>query len=173
MNPQILHSQPFSQDSEKVIFKINVYSIQVLFLLVLIIAPNNIIYDNACNLHNYSLNREPDFLKTTWFLVDRFHWKNHAGYIVDASFSHWLSAICFIYTGCSVGYNMSLYPQFTEINSQIVEQCNSVLKRTKSSLSYMTKNNFLDHCKFMLWYRNTMQKPYHTVENIVDKLDLS
>lgn len=42
-------------------------------------APSTVIYDNACNLHNYSLNREPLFFKDTWFLVDRFHWRNHKG----------------------------------------------------------------------------------------------
>ncbi len=40
-------------------------------------APKVIIYDNACALHNYCLNRDPEFFKDTTFLVDRFHWKNH------------------------------------------------------------------------------------------------
>ena len=38
------------------------------------------IYDNACNLHNYCLNRELQYFKNTWFIVDRFHWRNHTGY---------------------------------------------------------------------------------------------
>ena len=42
-------------------------------------APTTIVYDNCCNLHNYCLNREPDFFKETKFLVDRFHWSNHTG----------------------------------------------------------------------------------------------
>ncbi|KAL3871729.1 hypothetical protein ACJMK2_039712 [Sinanodonta woodiana] len=41
------------------------------------IAPKLVIYDNACNLHNYCLNRDPVFFRETWFLVDRFHWCNH------------------------------------------------------------------------------------------------
>ena len=44
-----------------------------------VIAPAMVIYDNACNLLSYCLNREPDFFRTTWFLVDRFHWHNHTG----------------------------------------------------------------------------------------------
>ena len=44
-----------------------------------ITAPKVIIYDNACRLHMYSLNRDPGFFMKTRFLVDRFHWKNHTG----------------------------------------------------------------------------------------------
>ena len=44
-------------------------------------APKVVIYDNACNLHQYMLNREPLFFKSTWLLVDRFHWPNHTGII--------------------------------------------------------------------------------------------
>ena len=36
-------------------------------------------------------------------------------------------------------YNVSNYPQFKDVNTQMVEQSNSVLKRAKSSLSYMNK----------------------------------
>ena len=42
-------------------------------------APDVVIYDNACNLHQYMLNREPDFFSETWVIVDRFHWSNHTG----------------------------------------------------------------------------------------------
>ena len=45
------------------------------------VAPGVVIYDNGCNLHNYCLNRQPNFFKRTWFLVDRFHWPNHVGEI--------------------------------------------------------------------------------------------
>ena len=46
----------------------------------LFLAPKVVIYDNACNLHAYCrLNRDPLFFKSTWFLVDRFHWPNHTG----------------------------------------------------------------------------------------------
>ena len=42
-------------------------------------APDIIVYDNACNLHNYALNRDPVFFKDSTFVVDRFHWPNHRG----------------------------------------------------------------------------------------------
>jgi len=37
-------------------------------------APLWIIYDNACNLHNYCIKRLPQFFCNTRFLVDRLHW---------------------------------------------------------------------------------------------------
>lgn len=52
-------------------------------------APDIVIYDNACNLHSYCLNREPKFFEKTWFLVDRFHWPNHTGdYLFNYAYSH-------------------------------------------------------------------------------------
>ncbi|XP_078700649.1 uncharacterized protein LOC144927205 [Branchiostoma floridae x Branchiostoma belcheri] len=33
-------------------------------------APNVIVYDNACKLHQYALNREPHFFRSTQFLVE-------------------------------------------------------------------------------------------------------
>ena len=54
--------------------------------------------------------------------------------------------------GCSLGYKMESYPQFCDINSQIVEQSNALLKRIKGPLSYMTSANFMNHCRFYLWF---------------------
>ena len=45
-------------------------------------APKVVIYDFACSLHQYCLNRDPVFFQNTRFLVDRFHWKNHTGKIL-------------------------------------------------------------------------------------------
>eukprot|EP00112_Aurelia_sp_Birch-Aquarium-sp1_P017171 Seg3960.3 transcript_id=Seg3960.3/GoldUCD/mRNA.D3Y31 product="hypothetical protein" protein_id=Seg3960.3/GoldUCD/D3Y31 len=103
-----------------------------------IIGPDVVIYDNACNLHDYCLNRSPQFFMETKFLVDRLHWRNH--------------------TGCSGGYNMATYPDYKHINSQINEQMNSCLKRIKPSLSYMRHDHFVDHTKLFLAYRNIMTK---------------
>lgn len=36
-----------------------------------------VVYDNACNLMEFCLNREPYYFKDTIFLVDRVHWDNH------------------------------------------------------------------------------------------------
>ncbi len=60
----------------------------------------------------------------------------------------------FNFVGCSDGYNLSLYPQLSHLNTQIAEQCNAGLKRIKDQLSYMTAKNFMVHCQFYLLNKN-------------------
>lgn len=96
--------------------------------------PGVIIYDNSCNLHNYCLNRDPVFFKDTVFVVDGLHWDNHIG--------------------CVLGYKALLYPFLSHINTQLVEQNNAKLKKLKSSLSYMTEENFMNSVKFFLHFCN-------------------
>ncbi|XP_065056806.1 uncharacterized protein LOC135685015 [Rhopilema esculentum] len=101
-------------------------------------APLHCIYDNACNLHDFVLNRQPSFFAKTKFFVDKFHWPGH--------------------TGCSIGYKLENYPHLNKINDQINEQTNACLKRIKPQLSYMTSHNFMKHCSFFLWFRNELTK---------------
>ena len=104
-----------------------------------------VIYDNACNLHSYCLNREPAFFKTTWFLVDRFHWRNHKGKWVSVFNIHFSSIAIII--GCSVGYNMATYSQLASINSEVVEQANSLIQKIKGSVSYnYDSSKFYESC---------------------------
>lgn len=101
------------------------------------VAPRCIIYDNACQLHQYCLNREPTFFRDTKFYVDRFHWKCHVG--------------------CSVGYCLDQYKATCDvvtINSQINEQANAGLKRIRSQLAYMTLDNFMIHLSLFLGIKN-------------------
>lgn len=105
-------------------------------------APNIIIYDNACKLHQYALNREPSFFKNTMFLVDRFHWKGH--------------------TACSAGYNLSKYNtsiDVKQINSQVNEQGNAGIQRLKGHLSYMLPDNFMFHVRLYFAMKNKKVKP--------------
>lgn len=101
-----------------------------------------IVYDNACKLHQYILNREPNHFKSTKFLVDRFHWKGHVG--------------------CSSGYNLNKYPGFDmgAINSQVNEQANAGLQRIKAHISYMKEDNFMFHVKLFLALTNKMKAAY-------------
>ena len=121
-------------------------------------APRVIIYDNACNLHSYCLNREPKFFQNSQFLVDRFHWPNHTGMLSCSQLNQANIYVCICHIrltiGCSCAYRMNDYPQFIDINSQVVEQSNAALKRIKSSISYMNRNNFFIHCTLFLWYHN-------------------
>ena len=36
-----------------------------------------ILYDNACNALKYALNRAPETVEETIWLVDKLHWANH------------------------------------------------------------------------------------------------
>ena len=85
--------------------------------------PKAIIYDNACSLHQYCLNRKP--LLNTTFYVDHFHWKGHIG--------------------CSSGYCLDEYctMDIKSINSQVNE-------RIKGQLAYTRYSNFIFHLKLFL-----------------------
>ena len=102
--------------------------------------PSLIIYDNACRLHIYCLNREPHFFESTRFAVDRFHWRGH--------------------TGCSKGYSLDVYKnkKIKGINSQVNEQANSGLQKIRGQLTYMTINNFKLHCSLFLALKNMDKK---------------
>ena len=112
-------------------------------------APELIIYDNACRLHIYSLNREPQFFQNTKFLVDRFHWRGHVG--------------------CSRGYCLDAYndKRIRAINSQVNEQANSGLQRIRGQLAYMSVNNFKLHCSLFLALKNMDKMSVLSVTNLV------
>lgn len=93
-------------------------------------APRVVVYDFACSLQEYCLNRAPAFFKDTLFLVDKFHWNNH--------------------TACSYGYCMELYDRWRMLNSQIAEQCNSALRKIKSALSMMRQDNYMTALRLYL-----------------------
>lgn len=103
--------------------------------------PDNVVYDNACKLHVYALNREPELFSGTRFVVDRFHFVNH-----DA---------------CAIGYDMNRYacdPVLCQVNSQANEQLNSRLQQLRRSLSYMTLDKFMLSLKLYLYLRNRSVK---------------
>ena len=112
-------------------------------------APELIIYDNACRLHIYSLNREPQFFQHSQFIVDRFHWKGHVG--------------------CSRGYCLDAYndKRIKAINSQVNEQANSGLQRIRGQLAYMTVKNFKLHCSLFLAIKNMDKISELSVANLV------
>ena len=86
------------------------------------VAPKVVVYNFACSLQDYSLNRQPEHFRDTMFLVDRFHWFNHVSW--------------------ARSYNLSLYSEHMYLNSQIAEQCNSALTRIKCSVSQMKQTTF-------------------------------
>ena len=85
-----------------------------IFRLWFTVVPKPIIYDNACKLYQYCLDKEPAFFGHTQFAVDRFHWGGHIG--------------------CSAGYSLDKYSSIAEvrvINSQLNEQANAGLQHIK------------------------------------------
>jgi hypothetical protein len=98
------------------------------------VAPAVVVYDFSCALQEYCLNREPRHFRHTAFLIDRFHWRNHKT--------------------CARSYNLSIYPDFLCLNSEICEQVNSLLKKIKSSVSMMTQVNFMRCVRFFLEMNN-------------------
>lgn len=65
-------------------FKNIMYIVYVIILkmIILITAPKHVIYDNACKLQDYCLNRDPCFFQHTEFYVDRLHWDNHTSKLI-------------------------------------------------------------------------------------------
>jgi hypothetical protein len=95
-----------------------------------VVAPKLIIYDFACALEEYFLNRAPAFVKYTRFLIDRLHFFNH--------------------TTCADGYCLSAYEQYNYINSQIAEQGNSRLTDIQDAASQMTQEHFMQNFEFFM-----------------------
>ena len=60
----------------------------------------------------------------------------------------------FYFIACAPSYNSCEYPEYKLLNSQINEQQNSTTKHLTRQLSYMTPENFVNHAKFFLWYKN-------------------
>ncbi len=98
------------------------------------VAPKVVVYDFSCALQDYCLNRQPDHLRDTLFLVDKFHWFGH--------------------TACSRTYNLTQYPAYAGLNSQIAEQFNSALARIKCSVSQMTQRTFMFSVRYFLQTQN-------------------
>ncbi|KAI6648096.1 hypothetical protein LOD99_11905 [Oopsacas minuta] len=100
--------------------------------------PQIIIYDNACNLHNTCIIREPKLFKDTTFLVDRFHWKNHC---------------------CNPAYSLKSVKshEFLRINSQVCEQLFSTLRRITTQVSFMRIENIFYNVRYFLYCLNEQE----------------
>ncbi|KAK4692799.1 hypothetical protein P7C70_g9056, partial [Phenoliferia sp. Uapishka_3] len=90
-------------------------------------APLVIVYDFACSLAPYSLNREYDFYRNTLFAIDELHQHDHSR----------CSSACFLDT------YMSEDPDLLRLKSSIAECGNAGLKRIRKSVSYCGQRNAL------------------------------
>jgi hypothetical protein len=95
------------------------------------IAPRIVIYDHACDLHFYSVTREPKYFCQTRYFCDKLHYKNHKD--------------------CSCAYDPFKYVPLENENTVIYEQVNSQIKHTRKSLSKMTQHHFLFMLRHILY----------------------
>ena len=112
-----------------------------------------VVYDFACGLHRYALNREPLQFEKIRFFVDGSHWtstrkdkkktKTGDGHL-----------------GCSNGYNFNVYKACTDSvsvsNSQGREQLHSVLDKLSKSLRQKNYHNWFRYMIAFFAIRNLM-----------------
>jgi len=121
-------------------------------------APRIVIYDFACSLMDYCLNRAPNFFKDTLFLVDKFHWYNHVA--------------------CARSFDIRMYREYSEVksrtrNSQACEQINAAMKRLRFVLSKMGQEPFMLFIRLFVarWNRLKLEKIVHHRERAKRLLD--
>ena len=105
-----------------------------------------IFYDNACNLHDYCIKREPEFFKDTLFFSDRFHQPDH--------------------TRCSTGYDINSFGWGKFINTQVAEIGNSPISKFKTQTTFMTIDHFYLYMRF--WSVGYNRRVKH---NLMEKLN--
>ena len=101
-------------------------------------APKLIVYDNACNLHRYCLNRVGTFFQNTnlKFIVDPFHMGNHVT--------------------CSRGYRLDSLPArdvsacVNAIRTPAAEFANRHLRKLDGSVNTMTQARFMTTVRYHL-----------------------
>lgn len=97
--------------------------------------PKHVIYDNACNLEDWILNRYSAFFNDTRFYVDSFHFKCH--------------------TNCAPSYDSGLHHDILKgVNTSLVEQRNSKLRFLKPTAPYMKARTFMSKLKYVVNYIN-------------------
>ena len=96
-------------------------------------APDEVFYDNACQLHEYCLNREPDFFLNTRFWHDLFHSIGHV---------------------CGCNYKSRRVIGLEGLNTEICEQVNSFLQCIKYTGSHLSQEHFCFFLQFFLYLLN-------------------
>lgn len=95
-------------------------------------APEVVFYDNACQMSEYCLNREPAFFRNSRFFHDCFH-----------GFSH----------KCAKTFCSARIPSL-RVNSEICEQFNSRLQCIKYTGSHLSQPRFVFLAQLVLHYWN-------------------
>ena len=112
-----------------------------------------IIYDNACGLHRYFLNREPKDAQYLRFIVDGCHFQGQRR-MKKTNFKTGKSG----HLGCSESYNFMNYKhQEGAVNSQNREQLHSVLQKLAPSLRQMNYQMFMRTLILFFGVRNLIK----------------
>ena len=116
-----------------------------------------VIFDFACGLHRYCLNREPKDFEFTRFIVDGSHYQGHKKLKRKDTRSGKKAHV-----GCSSSYNFNKYKTYTKVhkdgakNSQGREQMHSILDKLAKSLRQKNYNNFMKYMICFFAIRNLM-----------------
>lgn len=97
----------------------------------------NIIYDNACKVMEFGLNRETHRFMELPILIDKFHQNNH--------------------TACGENFKSSEYLNLKDANTQACEQTNSKLRKIASSCTFMNPDMFMRAITLYLGYQNIVK----------------
>lgn len=89
------------------------------------VAPEVVVYDFACALGPYCMQREAEYWRDTLFVIDRFHASGHKT----------CSAACMLSTYAD--HNQRL----AAVNSSVAEMGNSQLRYVRKSIRYMTEGH--------------------------------
>ena len=94
--------------------------------------PRCVVYDNTCNAHDYSLNREPGWFQETEWYIDQTHFAGH---------KH-----------CCSAYDTRHYPQVR--CTPLPEQQNAKLRQLENHISYMRQARALWYLRYFLYLLN-------------------
>ena len=86
-----------------------------------------VFYDNACHLHEYCLNIEPDLFKNTWFWHDLVHSIVHL---------------------CGINFKSTRVQGLDGINTEICEHVNSYLQSIKYTGAHLSQEHFVFFLQF-------------------------
>lgn len=119
-------------------------------------APKVVIYDFACQLGSYCIQREPEFFRDTLFVVDEMHANGH---------THCSQA-------CFVSNYMNVRSSLMAVNSSAAETSNSGLNRIRKSVSYMGQNHAIlfTYIYLCVWNR---KKELELKDNMQKQLEIN
>ena len=98
-------------------------------------APELIVYDNACALQSYCMRRLPFFFANTRFRVDKLHYGNHKFCSEAFRFSAWSEK--------------NILP-YSTMNTNAAEHVNRPLKRHRIAVSYMMATNAILYLEMVM-----------------------